>query len=121
MGWRVNPACGLASAAGAPLSRFATVLLPVPAPPTTAMCSGAGGCSLRYGPTTFRTSAAASRSSLAWMAWSGPDGVAQAAPPAVLFQPAEVFRELARQGAMAEVFHGRWSVRVAGRLSPAPF
>ena len=54
-----------------PLSKLATVDLPAPAPPTTAMCSGVGGWPLRYGPTQLRTRAAANRSSLACSAFSG--------------------------------------------------
>src|SRR5882757_5371134 len=40
VGWRVNPACGLASATTDPARKLTTVLLPAPAPPTTATCSG---------------------------------------------------------------------------------
>src|SRR5262249_40176520 len=68
MGWRVKPACGLASAAAAPLSMLATVLLPAPAPPTTATWIGVTGCSLRNGPTQLRASAAARRNFPVWTA-----------------------------------------------------
>jgi hypothetical protein len=53
----------LASAALVPLNMFATVLLPAPAPPTTATCKGSGGCWSKKGPIEFRTSASAKRSS----------------------------------------------------------
>ena len=86
----MKPACGLASAAAAPLSRLATVLLPAPAPPTTATCSGTGGWSSRQ-----RADAVAHQ------------GRRQAQLPgrarlvgllaAVLLQPAEVVGQLARQ------------------------
>src|SRR5438876_9477656 len=49
MGWRVKPAWGFASAAGVPVRKLTTVLLPAPAPPTTARCKGTAGRLSRKG------------------------------------------------------------------------
>ena len=85
----------------APLSMLATVLLPAPAPPTTATCSGTGGWSSSSGPMQLRTRPAARRS---WPA-AGLVGLLAA----VLLQPAEIVGQLARQCPGGKVAHDRRS------------
>ena len=98
MGWRVNPAWGWLPQRSLPARKLTTVLLPAPAPPTTATCSGFAAA--LQGTGRSRSASVRKRDGACRHA-----SASSGSPAAMIFQPAKIIGQLPDGGPVIGEFH----------------